>query len=163
MFQSCPSGRGPVNKINSVPSNIPSNPSFNRAMCPCFSNLNLLVQTILVCFAGTGLLGLNKPSLPAHCTVLLTVTPRPPVSVLSPVCSLHGSISISFITACFLYATTVSGHLLFLSLSVPPFVSSYPKSSVCFQATEILRCGSTLAHLDIITPFDGRYLLLSVP
>lgn len=42
MFRSCPSGRGPVDKINSVSSNIPSNSSFSRAtVTPEFVPLSL--------------------------------------------------------------------------------------------------------------------------
>lgn len=34
MFQSCPSGRGPIDKINLVSSNIPSKSSISRAIAP---------------------------------------------------------------------------------------------------------------------------------
>lgn len=130
MFQSCPSGGGTVDKIKSVSSSIPSDSSINRATaspeCVPLSLTYIRWSTP----NWSALLGLR-------CWFKMSTDSVSVSSLYVPV----SSKSHSSPPVCFMYATTVSGLLLFLPNSVchfPPFVSSHFKSSICFQATEIL-------------------------
>lgn len=166
MFQSRPSGRGPVDKINSVSSNIPSNSSINGEtvspecvpLCLTYirwSTPNLCASLGLKCWFKISTDSANSPSCITHCGSLAqtqcTVTSQ--LSLRFPL------FSISFITACLFHvchrclrASCFSAGLpncLCQFLHLPPLsqshqsvskqLKSYASSMCIVPLTEILR------------------------
>ncbi len=169
MFQSRPGGRGPKDKINSVSSNIPSNSSINREtaspecvpLCLTYirwSTPNLCASLGLNCRFKISTDSANSPSCITHCGSLAQTQYTVPsqLSVRFPL------FSISFITVCFMYATIVSGLLVFLLACLTVCVSS----SICLLLPKVISLFPSNWNLciqHVYSAFDWNTEILNVP